>query len=60
MGYASKVQDKKLKDIVQKTYQTLHGCIQKKMEEKEAERVKEGWRAYQFLQPKWMPNSIHI
>jgi len=60
MAYYNKVQDEKLRNVVRKSYSRLHGCIQKTLEDRNAERKKNGQPGAQYLEPKWMTNSIHI
>jgi len=60
MAYYDKVQDKKLRKVVRKSYTRLHGCIQKTLEERNAERKKKQKSGAQYLEPKWLTNSIHV
>jgi len=60
MAYYNKVKDEKLRKVVRKSYTRLHGCIQKTLEDRNAERKKNGQPGAQYLEPKWMTNSIHI
>jgi len=60
MDYYDKVEDPKLRRIVRRSYSRLHGCIQKTLEKRNAERKKNGLPGMQYLEPKWLTNSIHI
>jgi len=60
MDYYDKVQDEKLRGLVSKTYQKFQTCTQKTLEERNAERKKKGQLGMQYLEPKWMTNSVHI
>jgi len=58
--YFGKVQDSKFSKLVRKTHHTFHTCLQKKLEERNAERKKQNKLGYQVLEPKWLTNSVHI
>jgi len=59
MAYYYKIQDEKLRNVVERSYVRLHGCIQKTLEERNAERKKKQKSGAQYLEPKWLTNSIH-
>ncbi|XP_002167264.2 polyunsaturated fatty acid 5-lipoxygenase isoform X1 [Hydra vulgaris] len=58
--YSDKVVDKKFKHLVYKTYGKLNSCVQKKMETNNAKRKKLGQLTFQYIEPKWLTNSIHV
>ena len=58
--YFEKVQDKRFKDIVYKSYEKLRTCVQKNLEEENAKRLTAGDLTYQYLEPKWLANSVHV
>ena len=60
MDHYDKVQDPALGQLVWKYYRRFKSCIQKRLEKRNAERKKKSQLGYQFFEPKWLPNSVHI
>ena len=58
--YYEKVKDESFGELVRKHYHRMNGCVQKKLSERNAERKNDGRLGYQFLEPRWLTNSIHI
>lgn len=57
--YGLKLPDRKGSNLVLKTFQKLNTCIQKQLESLNAKRHKKGDLTYQYMEPRWLPNSIH-
>ncbi|XP_047133050.1 polyunsaturated fatty acid 5-lipoxygenase [Hydra vulgaris] len=60
MDYSDKVQDKRFKKLVQQTYCVLNSKVQKTLEQNNAERRAAGQLTFQYVEPKWLTNSIHV
>ncbi|XP_047133086.1 polyunsaturated fatty acid 5-lipoxygenase isoform X1 [Hydra vulgaris] len=60
MDYSDKVQDKKFKELVQQTYCVLNSKVQKILEQNNAKRKAAGQLTFQYVEPKWLTNSIHV
>jgi len=58
--YHEKVKDKKFGELVRKHHQRMHRCVQEKLARRNAQRKGKDLLGYQFLEPKWLTNSIHI
>ena len=60
MDHFDKVQDPSLGRLVWKYYRRFNSCIQTRLEKRNAERKNIFKLGYQFFEPKWLPNSVHI
>ena len=60
MDYYDKVQDSELRRIVWESYSRFHGCIQKKLQRRNAERKRKNQLGLQRMEPKWLTNSVHV
>ena len=60
MDHYDKMTDYRLKMITQSLYRRFHSCIQSELEKRNAKRKTEGKLGFQYFEPKWMPNSIHV
>lgn len=58
--YSKRMTDDKGRHLVEKTYKRLMKCIQEKLEAKNLGRFYRGDLTYQYLEPKWLTNSIHV
>ena len=58
--YCEQVKDGRFKNLVRKSYYRLNGCVQNKLAKRNAERKAKNQLGYQYLEPKWLTNSIHI
>jgi len=58
--YYEKVKDKRFGELVRRSYHRMNGCIQKELSRRNAVRKKNGLLGYQYLEPRWLTNSVHI
>ena len=57
--YSKLLSDNKARCLVKSTHTSLNSCVQKKLEEANKKRFDRGDLTYQYMEPKWLPNSIH-
>lgn len=57
--YSKRMSDQKARCLVQDTYSRLHKCTQDILEARNKKRFENGDLTYQYLEPKWLANSIH-
>ncbi|XP_057301007.1 polyunsaturated fatty acid 5-lipoxygenase-like isoform X1 [Hydractinia symbiolongicarpus] len=60
MDYYDRVNDKKLRYLVKRTYNRFNSCIQRSLQRRNARRKAAGYLGMQYLEPKWLTNSVHI
>ena len=58
--YSSELTDEKARDIVEDTFSHFFTKIQPKLAARNAKRFKEGKLTFQYLEPEWLTNSIHV
>jgi len=58
--YSNQLTDDKTRDIVRDTFRHFHVDIQTKLAARNAKRFKEGKLTFQYFEPAWMTNSIHV
>jgi len=57
--YSSKMTSTKARCLVRDTYIELQTCVQKALAKKNQKRFENKDLTYQFMEPKWLPNSVH-
>ncbi|XP_066921490.1 polyunsaturated fatty acid 5-lipoxygenase-like isoform X2 [Clytia hemisphaerica] len=57
--YSKLMLDKKARCLVKSTYNKLNLCVQKELEARNKARYERGDLTYQFMEPIWLPNSVH-
>lgn len=57
--YSKRITDERARVLVQKTYSRLNTCVQTILEARNQQRFERGDLTYQYLEPKWLTNSIH-
>ena len=60
MEHYDKVQDPMLRNLTYTTYKRLHTCVQNILEKRNARRKAELKLTFQYLEPKWLANSVHV
>lgn len=60
MDHAKKVRGLELKGLVQHHHSYLHTVVQKELETRNAARKAERKMGFQYFEPKWLTNSIHV
>lgn len=58
--YHNKLNDEKLQKLVKKYYLYFHNCLQELLEKRNARRSSKDQMGYQYFEPKWLTNSIHV
>lgn len=58
--YHAKVEDGRLKRMVKKYHDRFHKCLQPLLEARNKKRKEANQLGYQYFEPKWLTNSIHI
>ena len=58
--YYKKIEDKRLSKLIRKYHFHFHNCIQKLLERRNMKRKMKKQMGFQYLEPKWLTNSIHI
>ena len=59
-GYWEQITDQKFRQIVRKYQHRLITDVQKTLAERNAQRKAKNQLGYQYLEPRWLTNSIHI
>ena len=57
--YSAQMADERAGKLVQDTYERLTKNIQEVLEKRNRQRFERGDLTYQYLEPKWLTNSIH-
>ena len=57
--YSKRITDKRARVLVQKTYNRLNTCVQTILEARNRQRFERDDLKYQYLEPKWLTNSMH-
>ena len=57
--YSKRMSDQKARNLVHETFTRLNECVQQKLQARNKRRFQNGHLTYQYLEPKWLPNSIH-
>ena len=52
--------DEEGRKVVENTYQRLNTLVQKTLQARNQQRFDNGDLTYQYFEPKWLPNSIHV
>ena len=60
MEYHEVARHPKLRKVVKRSYDRLHNCIQSILENRNKQRLASGMLGFPYLEPKWLPNSVHI
>lgn len=60
LDYYEKVRHPALKEVVHNQYKRFNDCVQKELEKRNANRKANNQLGYQYLEPKWIPSSIHV
>lgn len=58
--YHDKLTDWRLRALVLRFHGRMHGCVQRLLEKRNAERKFRNEMGLQYLEPKWLTNSVHI
>lgn len=56
----NKVKDNELRKLIKEYHDLFHGCIQKKLERRNKKRKERDEMGFQYFEPKWLPNSVHV
>ena len=57
--YSKEMADERARKLVQETYDRLTKNVQEVLEKRNRGRFERGDLTYQYLEPKWLVNSIH-
>ena len=57
--YSKRMSDERARHLVEYTYQRLNTNVQEKLKSRNQRRFQRGDLTYQYLEPIWLPNSIH-
>ena len=57
--YSNDLQDAKAKYLVKGYYDKMMKEIQPVLEQRNKQRYADGHLTYPYMEPKWLPNSIH-
>lgn len=58
--YYPRIEDPKLAKVIKKYHKYFHECIQKVLEKRNAQRRSNGKLGFQYFEPKWVTNSVHV
>ena len=59
-NYWEEITDKNFRKISRKYHHKLNVEVQQKLQKRNAERKAKNQLGFQYLEPKWLTNSIHI
>ena len=60
MDHYDKIRHTRLSKLIRYHHRNLHVCIQKKLEKRNANRKEKKEMGFQYFEPKWLTNSVHV